>query len=116
MAQLFVVNLKEPNHEVKRISPDDGLAGGPQTQAIVDAILADYAHVFGEIPPGINYSFLEGHRIETEPGATPPCRPYYRMSAKERAELEKQLTDLLESGWIRPSKSPYGSPILCAQA
>jgi hypothetical protein len=64
------------------------------------------------MPHEVNYSLPERHRIETEPGATPPCRPYYRMSAEERAELEKPLTDLLERGWIRPSKSPYGSPIL----
>jgi hypothetical protein len=53
MAQLFVVNLKELNPEVKRASPDDRLAGGPQTQAIIDSILAHYARAIGDIPPRV---------------------------------------------------------------
>jgi hypothetical protein len=52
------------------------------------------------------------HKIELVPGSTPPSRPVYRMSPVELDELKKQLTELLEHGFIRPSKSPYGAPVL----
>lgn len=34
------------------------------------------------------------------------------MSQPELAEVRKQLDDMLSKGWIRPSASPYGHPIL----
>ena len=52
------------------------------------------------------------HGIELEPGAPPPSCPTYRMSFLELEELEKQLKEYLGNGWIRPSQSPYGAPIL----
>lgn len=52
------------------------------------------------------------HKIELVPGSTPPSRPVYRMSPAELDELKKQLTELLDHGFIRPSKSPYGAPVL----
>jgi hypothetical protein len=39
-------------------------------------------------------------------------RPIYQQSIPEQEELKKQLSDLLEKGHIRPSKSPYGAPVL----
>lgn len=50
------------------------------------------------------------HRIELEPGHVPPSRPTYRMSYQE--ELKSQVVDLLEKGFIRPSTSPFGAPVL----
>ena len=52
------------------------------------------------------------HRIELEPGAQPPNRAAYRESAALNDELKKQLTELLQAGVIRPSKSPFASPVL----
>lgn len=52
------------------------------------------------------------HRIELEPGSKPPWRPVYRMSPLELDESKKQLDDLLKRGAIRPSRSPYGAPII----
>jgi hypothetical protein len=34
------------------------------------------------------------------------------MSQPELAELKRQLENLLEKGFIRPSKSPYAAPVL----
>jgi hypothetical protein len=42
----------------------------------------------------------------------PPKERTYRMSPAELREVKVQLQDLLAKGWIRPSKSPYGAPIL----
>ena len=46
------------------------------------------------------------------PGHTPPCRPTYRLAPVELEECKKQIEELLQQGFIRPSVSPYGSPIL----
>ncbi|GBG76996.1 hypothetical protein CBR_g23327 [Chara braunii] len=52
------------------------------------------------------------HRIEIEPGSKTPKGAVYRMSPRELEELRKQLEELLEKGWIRPSSSPFGAPVL----
>ena len=52
------------------------------------------------------------HAIELVPGTTPIAKAPYRHSFKENVELETQLRDLLKKGYIRPSKSPWGAPVL----
>ncbi|GBG74512.1 hypothetical protein CBR_g18922 [Chara braunii] len=47
-----------------------------------------------------------------EDGAVPPRGCIYRMSEEELSVVRVQLDDLLEKGWIRPSSSPYGAPVL----
>lgn len=39
----------------------------------------------------------------------------YRLSTKEKQEFEAQVKDLLAKGFIQPSNSPYGSPVLFVQ-
>ena len=46
------------------------------------------------------------------PDAVPPNRPPFRLSMQERAEVEAQVKGLLEKGFIVPSASAYGSPVL----
>jgi hypothetical protein len=52
------------------------------------------------------------HRIDLEPGQNPPSRPTYRMSQPEMDELKKQLSELMDKGYIQESKSPYGAPVI----
>ncbi|KAE8665117.1 cytochrome P450 78A7-like [Hibiscus syriacus] len=52
------------------------------------------------------------HKIELVENAKPPARAPYRMAPLELEEMRKQLKDLLDAGYIRPSKSPYGAPVL----
>ena len=52
------------------------------------------------------------HEIRTKEGAKPPSRPPYRLGPAEQDEMEEQVKDLLAQGFIRPSASPYGAPIL----
>lgn len=65
-----------------------------------------------ELPPGLPPSREVDHKIELVPDAKPPSRPTIRLSATELAELKKQLEELTKAGFIRPSKSPFGAPIL----
>ena len=46
------------------------------------------------------------------PGATPISKAPYRLSLVELKELKQQLQELTESGFIRPSTSPWGAPVL----
>ena len=76
-------------------------------------ILSSFRDVFPpDLPPGLPPSRDVDHRIELVPGAVPPSRPTYRLSATELAELKKQLEELTKAGFIQPSKSPFGAPIL----
>jgi hypothetical protein len=76
-------------------------------------IMEQYGDVFPEdLPKQLPPHRSIDHRIELIPGSTPPSRPVYRMSPVELDELKKQLTELLNHGFIRPSKSPYGAPVL----
>ena len=44
--------------------------------------------------------------------ATPPRHKQYRFSANELEVVQQHVDDMLAKGWIRPSVSPYGAPIL----
>jgi hypothetical protein len=74
---------------------------------------AEFKDVFpDELPAGLPPSREVDHKIELVPGAVPPSRPTFRLSASELVELKKQLDELLAAGFIQHSKSPYGAPIL----
>jgi hypothetical protein len=45
-------------------------------------------------------------------GFSPVSKTPYRMSTPELKELQIQLEELLKKGYIRPSVSPWGAPIL----
>lgn len=76
-------------------------------------LLLEYSDVFPEnLPAGLPPEREVDHRIELTPGSSPPSRPLYRMSPAELDELKSQLDQLLESGFIQSSKSPFGAPIL----
>lgn len=47
-----------------------------------------------------------------DPNSQPPFRPTYRLSPLETREVDKQVTELLAKGYIEPSSSPLGAPIL----
>lgn len=78
----------------------------------VSKILADYADVFAPLPPGLPPERAVTHNIDLYPGSKPVCKPIYRMSEAEPQELKQQLASMLDAGFIRPSTSPYGSPVL----
>nr|GFA06103.1 putative reverse transcriptase domain-containing protein [Tanacetum cinerariifolium] len=60
------------------------------------------------IPPVREVEFS----IELIPGAEPISNAPYRMAPIELKELKDQLKELLERGFIRPSVSPWGEPVL----
>ncbi|XP_059625412.1 uncharacterized protein LOC132268599 [Cornus florida] len=79
----------------------------------VAEILEEFAEVMPpELPKQLPPRRAVDHKIELEPGARAPAQAPYRMAPLELAELRRQLDELLESGYIQPSKAPYGAPVL----
>src|ERR1051325_6555168 len=75
-------------------------------------VVNEFPEVFpedvSELPPEREVEFT----IDLIPGTSPVLMAPYRMPASELAELKKQLEELLEKKFIRPSVSPWGAPVL----
>ncbi|GBG62862.1 hypothetical protein CBR_g34233 [Chara braunii] len=85
-----------------------------QEDSSMDPAIAKLLEGFKDLtePPTGVVSRPIQHRIEIEPDSRTPKGAVYRMSPRELEELRKQLDELLEKGWIRPSSSPFGAPVL----
>ena len=68
-------------------------------------VVCEFLDVFPEDLPGLPPDREVEFSIELEPGTTPISRRPYRMAPKELAEMKKQLEELLEKGFIRPSST-----------
>ncbi|WVZ24158.1 hypothetical protein V8G54_002702 [Vigna mungo] len=75
-------------------------------------VVEEYADVFPEEVPGLSSSREVEFAIDLLPGAGLVSVALYRMAPAELAELKKQIEDLLEKKFIRPSVSPWGAPML----
>jgi hypothetical protein len=75
-------------------------------------VVCEYSDVFPEELPGMSPEWDIEFAIELQPGTTPISKRPYRMPPAELAELKKQLQELLDKGFIRPSTSPWGCPAL----
>ena len=77
-------------------------------------VVAKWPEVFpDDLPDGVPRRDVT-HDIKLTPGAVPIHRRPYRLGLAERLELNLQLDYLLKKGYIQPSKSPYGAPVLFA--
>ena len=74
--------------------------------------LDDYADVFPEELTNLPPPREVDHGIEIIPGSEPVSKRPYKMSLPEAIELKEQLRQLIEQGFIRPSKSSWGAPVL----
>ncbi|KAL0537629.1 hypothetical protein IC582_026612 [Cucumis melo] len=77
-----------------------------------EPVVRDYPDVFPEELPGLPPHREVEFAIELEPGTVPISRAPYRMAPAELKELKVQLQELLDKGFIRPSVSPWGVPVL----
>ncbi|GJY22845.1 hypothetical protein Tco_0396503, partial [Tanacetum coccineum] len=50
--------------------------------------------------------------VDKLPGAAPVARAPYRLAPSKMKELSEQLKELSDKGFIRPSSSPWGAPVL----
>jgi hypothetical protein len=74
---------------------------------------SEYPEVFTDNPPHGGSKLRIDFEVIPIPDVTNPVlRPMYRYSPLEMEEMERQIHKLLELGYIRPSQSPYGAPVL----
>ncbi|GKD53475.1 putative reverse transcriptase domain-containing protein, partial [Tanacetum coccineum] len=91
--ELFLAQVTEQESKEKRL--EDVL------------VIRDFPEVFPEELPR-----LPPPRIDLILGAAPVTRAPYRLAPSKMKELSKQLQELSEKGFIRPSSSPWGAPVL----
>ena len=110
-----------PAQEEETVEQSEG-TGGTEEQKMhheempdeIKAVLHDYKDVFpSDLPPGLP-PVRKGHefRIDLEDDTPPVHRPIYKLSPLELEECRKQIQYMLDKGFIRPSDSPYGAPVL----
>ncbi|GJW86506.1 putative reverse transcriptase domain-containing protein [Tanacetum coccineum] len=75
-------------------------------------IVKDFPEVFPEDLPGLPPTRQVEFHIDLVPGAAPVARAPYRLAPSEMKELADQLQELSDKGFIRPSSSPWGAPVL----
>ncbi|GBG65882.1 hypothetical protein CBR_g54173 [Chara braunii] len=93
------------------LPPHDASSKDSSSDPRITEFLDTYGDMF-EGPHGVVPDRPIRHEIILEDGVVPPRGCIYRMSEEELSVLRAQLDDLLEKGWIRPSSSPYGAPVL----
>ncbi|GJR07558.1 hypothetical protein Tco_0790210 [Tanacetum coccineum] len=72
----------------------------------------DFPEVFPEDLPGLPPARPVEFQIDLVPGAAPVARAPYQLAPSEMKELSEQLQELSDKGFIRPSSSPWGAPVL----
>ncbi|GKA00584.1 reverse transcriptase domain-containing protein, partial [Tanacetum coccineum] len=75
-------------------------------------VVRDFPEVFPEDLPGLPPTRQVEFHIELIPEAAPVARATYLLAPAEMKELAEQLKELSDKGFIRPSSSPWGAPIL----
>ncbi|GJX97180.1 retrotransposon protein, putative, ty3-gypsy subclass [Tanacetum coccineum] len=77
-------------------------------------VVREFADVFPDELPGLPSAREIEFALELIhlPGAEPISKAPYRMAPVELKELKEQLQEMLENGFIRPSVSPWGAPVL----
>jgi hypothetical protein len=75
-------------------------------------VVNEFPDVFPEelpgMPPDRDIKFV----IELKLATTPIYKTHYRMATLELADLKEHIKELLEKGFIRPSSSPWGAPVI----
>jgi hypothetical protein len=105
---LHTLHQLELHNEIWAIAESTSGSHIPQE---IQLILTEYTNVFAEpkgLPPRRQYD----HAIALEPDARPPNSKPYRYSPLQKDEIERQVHDMLRSGVITHSMSPYAAPVL----
>ncbi|KAJ9557756.1 hypothetical protein OSB04_012370 [Centaurea solstitialis] len=75
-------------------------------------IVCEFQDVFPDDLPGLPPDRQVEFHIDLAPGAAPIAKTPYRLAPAEMTEMRNQLKELLDKGFIQPSTSPWGAPVL----
>ncbi|GJX02210.1 hypothetical protein Tco_0186123 [Tanacetum coccineum] len=96
--QVFIAQVMEKKSDDKRLEDIP--------------VVREFPEVFPEDLPGLPPVRQVEFQIDLIPGAAPVARAPYRLAPSEMQELSNQLQELADRGFIRPSTSPWGAPVL----
>jgi hypothetical protein len=78
-------------------------------------VVSKFLDVFPKELPGMPPERKVEFAIELIPGTAPISKRAYRVYGSELVELKKQIDELSEKGYIKPSTSPWAAPVLFAE-
>jgi hypothetical protein len=103
MCVMRVLDEYEPKDDTKLVT----------SAKCIRRVLEEFPDVMpDELPEDLPPRRRVDHAIEVMPGVEPPAKAPYRMNHEKLKELKVHLEELLPKGYIKPSKSPYGAPVL----
>lgn len=85
--------------------------GQPSQMTGVGQLISEYQDIF-KVPTELPPKRSQGHHLAIKPGAQPVNSQPYRCPHFQKEEIERITKEMLESGIIRNSTSPYASPVL----
>ena len=97
--------------QVSTVLSDDSIVGQEAVPPEVSALLAEFQSVFAP-PSGYPPARDCDHAIPLLPGASPFSVRPYRYPPAIKDEIEHQISDMLQSGTIQHSHSPFSSSVL----
>jgi hypothetical protein len=106
VTKLYLPELEEGAYH--HLSVDDKESNPTKAIRIVSKFPDVFPKELPRMPPKRKVEFT----IELIPGTAPISKRAYRVSGLELVELKKQIDELLEKGYIRPSTSPWAAPVL----
>ncbi|KAK9113309.1 hypothetical protein Syun_020106 [Stephania yunnanensis] len=110
---LMAVPLDDFDSHTCFVPAANTVSGKESTKLSHLSAIQDFNDVMpAELPKELPPQRVIDHEIELVPGSRPPAQAPYRIAPKELEELRKQLQELLDAGFIQPSKAPYGAPVL----
>ena len=87
--------------------------GGRERPSVIPVY--EFEDVFLDEVPGLPPSKEVEFSIDLVPGTGPVSMAPYRMAPAELVELKKQIEELMEKQFSRPSTSPWGALVLLVQ-
>ncbi|MCO5605966.1 hypothetical protein L7F22_060152 [Adiantum nelumboides] len=108
---VYMIFVKDSLSDVNKTQVNES---GSKEDLELSKFLNQFQDVFiddipGELPPKRGD---DDHAIELIPGSSLPNKPPYRVSQAQQEEIMRQVNELVEKGMVRPSSSPFCSPIL----
>ena len=90
--------------------PEEGSLTEPEMLR-VKRLIREFDDIFTGPDGKVGYTHVVKHQINT--GEAEPIKSHvFRKSLKEKEYVDEEITKMLEGGQIRPSKSPWGAPII----
>ncbi|XP_017241605.1 uncharacterized protein LOC135152094 [Daucus carota subsp. sativus] len=109
---LFILDVvHQPAGSLLSLQSDDGNNNSEGNKKQLHNLLEEYSDIF-KAPEGLPPERQIEHSIDLKEGSQPFSIRPYRNSYNQKNEIEKLVAEMLESGIIRPSSSPFASPIL----